>query len=73
MREKKYRKLRGRVVESGYTLGTFAEAIGLTRTSLANKLYGRSMFTVIDIERACSVLNIQKDEIGNFFFPNDSP
>lgn len=40
-----YSKLRGRIVERYGTLAAFAEAIGISRASVANKFSGKNGFT----------------------------
>ena len=63
-----YNKLRGRIVEKYGTMKKFAEEVGISRQALSQKLRGRIKFTMNDIQRYVTLLDIPKDEIGLFFF-----
>ena len=60
-----YKKLRGRLVECGYTIKRMAENIGITDVSLSAKLNKRSEFTAAEIKAICG---IKASEIGGYFF-----
>lgn len=61
-------KLRGKIVEKYGTAKSFAQALGLSATSLSLKLTGKRGFTVSDINKISSLLNISINEIGDYFF-----
>lgn len=61
-------KLKGKIVENGYTLSSFSDAIPLSRMSLRRKLNGEADFRVSEIEKICSLLGIERSEISNYFF-----
>ncbi len=61
-------KLRGRIVEKGYTLSSFSQEMGWSRTSLRNKLNGIWDFRCGEVSRICELLDIPKDDILLFFF-----
>ena len=63
-----YNKLRGRIVEKYDTMSNFADKIGSSRQTVSQKLTGKSEFSRDDIQRYADALDIQKDEIGVFFF-----
>ena len=63
-----YRKLRGRIVERYGTLSQYAEAIGLSLTSLSAKLNRKTDFTGKEIRTWCSLLGIATEDIGAYFF-----
>ena len=63
-------KLRGRIVEKGYTLSKFAEAINLSRVSLRKKMNGESEFKASELERICDTLEIPPSQIDSYFFTN---
>lgn len=65
---KAYAKLRGRIVEKFGTVTAFAEAIGLSRVSVTNKLSEKTGFSQEDITKWCEALEIELDEIGCYFF-----
>lgn len=61
-------KIRGRIIEQGYTFGSFSQAMGKSRPSINKKIRGDTEWTVAEIERACMLLKIDKDEITDYFF-----
>ena len=61
-------KLKGKIVENGYTLSSFSDAISLSRMSLRRKLNGEADFRVSEIEKICLLLGIERSEISNYFF-----
>ena len=61
-------RLKGRIVEKGYTLSSFAEVLGLSRASLRNKMSGASSFRVSEVKKMCDLLDIEYSEVGNYFF-----
>lgn len=60
-------KLKGKIVSEGFTQKDFAEKIGISASSLSQKLSGKRDFTIGEVDRICSVLCIvdagQKVEI----------
>lgn len=61
-------KLRGRIVEKYGTMGKFAEHIEMSAQTLSNKFSGRIGITNSDILEWCQALDIEKCEIGDYFF-----
>ena len=68
MDEIKYPKLRGRIIEKYGSQTKFAAAIGKCRQDLSRKLCGKGGFTYKDIEIWSALLEIDKSEIGKYFF-----
>lgn len=66
-------KLRGRIVEMGFTMESFSEAVGISRPSLRAKLSGAREFKASEIQRSCDVLSISRRDIGEYFFAPDVP
>ena len=64
----KYNKLRGRIVEVYGSQSKFAEIIGQSEQNITAKLAGRSSFTQENIITWCKALNIDPEDIGNYFF-----
>lgn len=62
-------KLKGCIREFGYSYEQFAVAIGIGTTALSDKLNGYYMFTDVEIETICELLDIDASEIGIYFFP----
>ena len=64
------RKLRGRIKEKAGSEANFAKKIGISSASLSAKFNNRTDFSTGEISRAAEkdVLDIPKDEIGNYFF-----
>lgn len=63
-----YPKLRGRIYEKYGSLTAFAEALGVSRQVVTQKLRKYSGFTIANIERWCELLDIKQEEIGVYFF-----
>ena len=61
-------RLKGRIVEKGYTLSSFAEVLGLSRAGLRNKMSGVSSFRVSEVKKMCDLLDIEYSEVGDYFF-----
>lgn len=63
-----YSRLRGRIIEKYETVEKFAHAVGRTRAAVSRKLNNRTYFTQNEIRLFAEKLEIQPDEIGEFFF-----
>lgn len=68
MCEYDYRKLLGRIKEKCNTQMDFCKRLSMSRTSLYEKISNRKYFSQKDIEKACTVLEIEIGEIGEYFF-----
>ena len=65
--KKKYDELRKRIVAKYGTMDKFAQAIGLSATTLSNKLNDKSAWRLNDISSACQLLDIPSAEVSIFF------
>ena len=63
-----YAKLRGKIREIFNTQSAFSQAMGMSTTSLSEKLNNKVEFTQNEIEKAVELLKIPKDEIPVYFF-----
>lgn len=63
-----YSKLKGRIKEVYNTQENFANAIGLSLTSVSNKLNNKIQWTQKEIDNACAALKIDDCEISSYFF-----
>lgn len=61
-------KLLGRMKECGFTQVQLANLIGISKTTFSAKINNQFFFTAKEIYAICKVLNIQKSEIGEYFF-----
>lgn len=68
MNQRRFGKIRGKMAEYGLSQASFADKIGLTQQSVANKLSGKTAFTVRDVENICKLFDISRNEIGDYFF-----
>lgn len=66
--EKKYSKLRGRIIEKYGSYSAFADAIGEHRTVVSRKLNGDVGITKQDIIDWSQALGIELSEYGIYFF-----
>lgn len=51
-------KLKGKIVEAGYTQRTLAVELGMSKNTLNAKVNGKKPFNTIEIERICDKLGI---------------
>jgi len=63
-----YSKLRGKIREKFGTEGEFAKALGISKTSLSDKLNNKVSFTSSEINKACKLLDIPTRFIPIYFF-----
>lgn len=63
-----YNKLRGKIKEICGTQENFARVLGLSRTSLSQRLNNLSDFTNSEILKSCKILRIDIDDIPAYFF-----
>ena len=65
-----FKKLRGRIKEKLGSEANFAKAIGISAVSLSYTFSKKRYFSAEDIRKACQkeVLDIPKEEIGEYFF-----
>lgn len=63
-----YSKLRGRIKEKFDTLGAFANALGIDRVSLSQRLNHHLCFSQMEMLRASELLEFPVEEIPEFFF-----
>ena len=63
-----YNKLRGRIIEKFATQEEFARKIGISKNSLSLKMNGKTSFSQNDIIKWSELLEIDANEIGQYFF-----
>jgi len=63
-----YSKLKGRIREIFKTQSAFAEAMGMSTTSLSAKLNNKIEFSQKEMDKASDLLKINKEEIPVYFF-----
>ena len=63
-----YSKLRGRIREKYQTEKRFAASMGMSRTSLSQKLNNGLDFTQNQLVRAAKLLDISSSAFGEYFF-----
>lgn len=63
-----YDKLKGKIKEVLGTQSKLAEELDLDETTISNKLNSNTFFTQKEILKICSILNIAKDKIPEYFF-----
>lgn len=65
---RKFGKLREKIKLVFGAQKSFAEAMGINVATLNAKLNSKTSWTLEEIEKACSLLGIQKSEIEEHFF-----
>ena len=63
-----YSKLRGKIRECFITEEEFAKALGISRTSLSQRLNGKLEFTQKEINRSIKMLGLNDNDIPSYFF-----
>ena len=63
-----YGKLRELIRTKFDTIDAFAKAMGISRSALSRKLNGFSAWSQSEIEKACSLLGISINRVGEYFF-----
>ncbi len=63
-----YGKLREAIRIKFGTIGKLADALGLDRSTLSNKINGITAWKQDDIEKACELLDIPLEEVHEYFF-----
>lgn len=63
-----YSKLRGKIKEKFGTQENFAKKIGMSRTTLSQKLNNINEFTQQEINVSTEILDISTEEIPTYFF-----
>lgn len=63
-----YSKLRGKIRESVGSEKNFARDMGITQQALSSRLNNKTYFTDTEILKSVEVLDIDKADIGEYFF-----
>ncbi len=63
-----YNKLRGRIKEKYKTQENFANAMGISMTTLSFKLNNKVSWSQQEINLACQLLDIEDHEVTAYFF-----
>lgn len=63
-----YSKLLGRMKECGYTQEKLSKAIGISKSTLNQKLKNKANFYHPEMQKICKVLNITGAEVYAIFF-----
>ena len=63
-----FHKLRVRFAEMEMRQGDVAQAAGMAKSTMTARMQGKQPFTAWEIQRVAAVLNIPREQIGEFFF-----
>ena len=63
-----YSKLRGKIREVFSTQKAFAEAMDMNAATVSGKLNGKSDWSMAEMEKACSLLEISMMDMHFYFF-----
>lgn len=67
-----YSKLLGRIREKGFTQRSLSRVIGINSSHFSRKLKGEFPFTQREIFNICATLEIDSNNIGEYFFSQKS-
>ncbi len=65
-------KLKGKIVENGMTQEEFAKAVNIDRATLNRRLKRSDSFTIGEVSKIVTVLNLSEDEALSIFLPSMS-
>lgn len=63
-----YSKLRGKIREVFGTQEAFAAAMNMNTATLSGKLNGKTDWTRVEMEQACSLLGVSMMDMHSYFF-----
>lgn len=63
-----YKKLKGRITEVFGSQKELSRVLGISENSVSKKLTGKTEFSQSDVEQWSELLEIRKNEYGEFFF-----
>ncbi len=63
-------KLKGKIVEKGFSQGTLAREAGIDRSTLYRKMKAGNSFTIGEANKISGILKLSKDEAMEIFFAN---
>lgn len=68
---KKYRELlelKGLLREKKINYETLAKYLKMSLSALSNKINGKSIFNILEVDKIASFVGIKKEDIPNYFF-----
>lgn len=63
-----YSKLSGKIKEKYGSQKAFSEALGISETTLSNKMSGFYYFTQAEIKKSCRLLDLEPGSVTDYFF-----
>lgn len=63
-----YARLKGRIIEKYGTQTKFVKVFGISENSFSLKMNNKSRFTSDDIIKMTKLLEIKKEDVGEYFF-----
>lgn len=63
-----YHKLRVRFAEMEMRQGDVAQAAGMAKSTMTARMQGKQPWTSAEITRVAAVLNISREQYGEYFF-----
>ena len=61
-------KLKGKIIEAGFSQRSLAKELGMSKNTLNSKVNGKIPFNTVEIRRLCDILNIDSnDEKASIF------
>ena len=63
-----YGKLRETIKARFKTLGKFADALGMDRSTFSGRINGKTAWKNTEIESACKLLDIPMESVCEYFF-----
>lgn len=61
-------KLKGAIIEKGYSQRSLAEALGVSKTTINAKINEKTNFNVKEVEELCTLLGLEQERMIEIFF-----
>ena len=62
------KKIKGRIIELGMTMGEVAEKMGLSPYTFGKKISGKSKTYIVEAEKIAKILKISDNDFNEYFF-----
>ena len=60
--------LQGKMREKGFTIESLAVAVGISRTSMFNKIHNKVEFLISEVQKIATVLVLSDEDVQLIFF-----
>lgn len=65
-------KLKGRIIEMGFTYSDVAKAVGIAHSTLSQKITNIRTFDILEAQKIVELLGIESKDVAAYFFYSPS-